>query len=326
VLTAGEINGHRTLWLENDLIKVAVLPEKGAEIHEFLHKPSGVDFLLKTPAGLQPPGTTSDIDFLDNYGGGWQELFPNAGDPCEHNGTSFRFHGEVALLSWSHVVERDDDELTSVVFSVRCEKTQTLLHRRMTLRQGQSSLEIEGTVINESATPVRFVWGHHIVLGGDFLEDGCRLDVPARTVITPEELYEPATARLAPGQREAWPMARGRNPGERIDLRHIPGLEAHSHDDAFVTDLDYGRLSVMNPRLALEFILEWQTELFRYITLWQPYGGADLPPLTGIYGVGIEPWVSRFNLERASRHGEAIRLGPNQTLTTVLRASITGGS
>jgi hypothetical protein len=82
----------------------------------------------------------------------------------------------------------------------------------------------------------------------------------------------------------------------------------------------------MNPRLALEFILEWQTELFRYITLWQPYGGADLPPLTGIYGVGIEPWVSRFNLERASRHGEAIRLGPNQTLTTVLRASITGGS
>lgn len=326
MLTTGEINGHRTLWLENDLLKVAVLPEKGAEIHEFLHKPSGVDILLKAPAGLQRPGTTSDNDFLANYGGGWQELFPNTGEPCEHNGASFRFHGEVALLSWTHVVERDDGELTSVVFSVRCEKTQTLLQRRMTLRQGQSSLEIEGTVINEFATPVEFVWGHHIVLGGGFLEDGCRLDIPARTVITPEELYEPATARLAPGQRETWPMVRGRNPGERIDLRHIPGPEAHSHDDAFVTDLAHGRLSVMNPRLALEFILEWDAELFRYVTLWQPYGGADLPPLTGIYGVGIEPWVSRFNLEQASRQEESIKLEPGQHLRTTLRASVTNGS
>ena len=326
MLTTGEINGHRTLWLENDLLKIAVLPEKGAEINKFIHKPSGVDFLLKTPAGLQPPGTTLEKGFLDNYGGGWQELFPNTGDPCEHKGISFQFHGEVALLRWTDRVERDDAELTSVVFSVRCDKTQTRLQRHMTLRQGQPSLEIEEAVTNGSTTLVEFVWGHHIVLGGDFLEDGCRLDIPARTVITPEELYEPATARLAPGQREIWPMARGRNPDQRIDLRHIPGPEAHSHDDAFVTDLSHGSLSVTNLRKALEFVLEWDAGLFRYVTLWQPYGGADLSPLTGIYGVGIEPWVSRFSLAQASRHGESIRLEPNQTLSTMLRTSVTGSS
>jgi hypothetical protein len=321
VLSVGEINGHRSLWLENDVLRVTVLPGKGADVYELVHKPSGVDFLMKTPDGLRPPGVAQPNDFLDNYEGGWQELFPNAGDPCEHRGLPLRFHGEVALLGWSYVVERDDEE-TSVLLAVRCQKTRILLERRMRLCRGEPTLEIEEWVTNESQTPTEFVWGHHVVLGGGFLEDGCRLDVPARTLITPDELFEPETASLAPGQTERWPWAQGRS-GEWVDLRYIPGPEACTHDDAYLTDLEGGHLSVENPSKGLRFGLEWDAALFRYVVLWTPYGGADLPPLTGIYGVGIEPWVSRFNLEEASRHGESVELGPGQSLTTVLRAAVT---
>jgi galactose mutarotase-like enzyme len=323
MLTDGEVNGHRALYLENDALKITVLPDKGADVYELVHKPSGVDFLMKTPQGLRPPGEEPPSDFLDNYEGGWQELFPNTGDPCEYGGVSLRFHGEVALLSWSHVVERDDGEETSVLLSVRCLKTRLLLERRMRLRGYEPVLEIEEEVTNGSDFPAEFVWGHHVVLGGDFLEDGCRVDVPARTLITPEELYEPATARLAPGQTERWPLARGRGAEERVDLRHVPGPGTRSHDDAFLTDLDEGRLSVTNPRKDLEFVLEWDAAVFRYVVLWAPYGGADLPPLTGIYGLGIEPWVSRHNLEGASRCGESVRLDPGQSLRTALRAGAT---
>ena len=323
MLTDGEVNGHRALYLENDVLKTTVLPDKGADIYELVHKASGVDFLMKTPQGLRPPDEGPPSDFLDNYEGGWQELFPNAGDPCEHWGAYLRFHGEVALLRWSQTVERDDEEETSVLLSVRCPKTGLLLERRMRVRENDPVLEVEEEVTNESGSPAEFVWGHHIVLGGDFLEDGCRLDVPARTLITPEELYEPATARLAPGQTERWPLARGRDGGELVDLGRIPGPEARSHDDVFLTDLDEGRLSVANPHKALRFVLEWDASLFRYVVLWTPYGGADLPPLTGIYGVGIEPWVSRHYLEEASRRGESVRLDPGQRLRTALRAEVT---
>ena len=323
MLTNGEVNGHRALYLENNALKITVLPDKGADVYELVHKPSGVDFLMKTPQGLRPPGEEPPSDFLDNYEGGWQELFPNAGDPCEHAGISLRFHGEVALLSWSHVVERDDGEETSVLLSVRCPKTGLLLERRMRVRGNDPVLGIEEEVTNEYDSPAEFVWGHHVVLGGDFLEDGCRVDVPARTLITPEELYEPATASLAPGQTERWPLARGRETEERVDLSRVPGPEARSHDDAFLTDLDGGHLSVTNPRKGLRFVLEWDASLFRYVVLWAPYGGADLPPLTGIYGVGIEPWVSRHNLEEASRCRESVRLDPGQSLGTALRAEAT---
>jgi galactose mutarotase-like enzyme len=318
----GEIRGHAAVWLENELLRLAVLPRKGADIVQFVHKPTGVDCLMATPAGLQPPGREPPADFLDNYPGAWQELFPNTGQACQVEGADQPFHGEVALLPWTYAVEQDDETATAVRFAVDCRRAPFRLERLMRLRAGSPVLEIEGTVSNEGAGPAAFVWGHHLVLGGDFLEEGCRLEVPATTIETPAEPFEPARARLAPGQQEAWPHARGRQPGTWFDLRRIPGPEAASHDDAFLTGFSRGELAVTNPRLGLRFTLQWQAELFRTLVLWQPYGGPQQPPLTGAYGLGIEPWVYAGNLARAMERGAAVVLGGGERLTTGLQAGI----
>ncbi len=83
----------------------------------------------------------------------------------------------------------------------------------------------------------------------------------------------------------------GAIPGRSFDLTRIPGPQIHSHDDVFLTDIDQGVLQVDNPRLGLRFWLDWNAALFGCVVNWQPYGGSDMPPLTGIYGVGIEPWA-----------------------------------
>jgi len=318
----GTVNNHHALWLENESLKIGVLPHKGADIYEFIFKPAGVDFLMKTPSGLQPPGDQPPVDFLENYEGGWQELFPNPGDAYTSQGVTLPFHGEVALLPWETSVERDDDEETAIRLTVFCRQTPFKLERLMRLRQGIPALEIVGTVTNLSQEPASFCWGHHVVLGGNFLEDGCSLDVPARLIITPDELYEPATARLAPGQVEPWPMARGRKSDEQFDLRHIPGPETHSHDDVYLSSLEKGAVSVSNPHLGLRFWLDWDVQIFGCLVNWQPFGGADLPPLTGIYGVGIEPWVSRHGLEQAIQAGEALTLDAGASLSTRLFAGV----
>ena len=80
---------------------------------------------------------------------------------------------------------------------------------------------IEETVVNESAQEAHFVWGHHCVVGPPFLEAGCRLEIPARTIVTSPELWEPETARLEPRRREPWPLAPLRA-GGTVDLREIP--------------------------------------------------------------------------------------------------------
>lgn len=322
MLTEGTIAGHRSLGLENELLAITVLPDKGADLYEFVYKPRGVDLLMRTPSGLNPPRDYQVADFLENYEGGWQELFPNAGEPCSYRGVRLPFHGEVALLPWSIELLHGNAHETVIVLSVQCRLTPFALRRRMRLRAGSAALEIETSITNTSEVDADFVWGHHLVLGGDFIERGCRLDVPAGVLLTPEDLYEPATAKLAPGQRTPWPLAHARAGGQ-VDLRSIPGPEAHSHDDVYLTNLACGHASVTNPRLGLRFSLDWEESLFPYIILWQPFGGAHLPPLTGIYGLGLEPWTSRYNLEDALRHGEARRLRPGEELTTSMRASVT---
>ena len=329
-VAAGNVAGWRSVVLENDVVSVVVLPDKGAEIHQIIDLRSGTRILFEGQWGLRPPGAeplpgSGDDPFMWNYAGGWQELFPSVNEVCTYRGHQIPFHGEVASLPWQHEVLEADGGEASVRFWTRSRLTPFLLERVLSLREGEATLQIEGTVVNESNEDAHFVWGHHCVVGPPFLEAGCRLEIPARTIVTSPELWEPETARLEPGRREPWPLAPLRT-GGTVDLRDIPGPETGSHDDLYVTELDAGWLAVTNPRLDLTFRLEWDHALFRCIVLWQPYGGAVAPPLTGSYALGIEPWTSMLNLERAVAAGVATELAAGESLTTTLEAQLHHGS
>jgi hypothetical protein len=301
-----------------DELEVTVLPDKGAEIHSLVHRPSGTELLFQAPWGLQPPDApprdgAGGHPFLERYAGGWQELFPSANDPTEYRGESIPFHGEVANLPWD--CEPDGDGLRCVV---RCKQTPFRLERMMRIQGG--ALVLDERVTNESEEPAHFVWGHHVVLGPPFVEGGCVLEIPAGTIETIAEMWE-ETARLEPGQREPWPTARLRG-GGHVDLSEVPGPEAASHDDVYVTDLDDGWASVTSPRLSLRFRIDFDPGVFRWVIVWQPYGGAHAMPLTGAYALGVEPWVSRLPLGEAVAAGKAIELAPGASFETSLRASV----
>src|SRR5512143_3837252 len=120
MIWTGEINGHEAVYLENETLRVAVLPRKGADICTLVHKPSAVDFLLHTPAGLARPGAQPPAAFLENCEGGWQVLFPSGDAACTYRGETIPFHGEVALLPWDYEVEQDDGEGSRLHLTVRC--------------------------------------------------------------------------------------------------------------------------------------------------------------------------------------------------------------
>lgn len=321
------INGHRACLLENDSLRVIVLPEKGADIYALIHKPTGVDFLFKNPTGLAPPGAPpveghGGVPFLFNYEGAWQELFPNHDDATVYRGAELPFHGEAALLPWRDeiIMERPDE--IAMRFTFNSPSLPLRLERVMRLQAGSLRLILDETVTNLSDEAIDFVWGHHCVIGEPFLEAGCRMDTSARTIISRDILYEEATARFAPGQRETFPLARTRD-GRRIDLREIPGRAAHTHDDLYLTDLDGGWITVTNPRLGLTFSLHWDDQIFRWIIYWEVFGGADAPPFNGLpYALGIEPWVSNLPLGKAAETGSALRLDPFGVLTTTLEARV----
>lgn len=321
------VSGWRAVHLASDTLEVTVLPDKGADIYALTDRASGIDPLFKAPWGLQRPGSppregSGGAAFLENYEGGWQELFPNTNGPALYRGTSLPFHGEVATLPWSWSVVADDARETAVRFTVECRLTPFRLERTMRLRRGERRLVLDERVTNLSGAAAHFVWGHHCVLGPPLVAPGAELRAPCQTIVTGTDLWED-TARLRPGQRSTWPVAQCRD-GSVADVSRVPGAEVASHDDVFLTDLDAGWAELANPALGLAFRLEWDPAVFQWIISWQPFGGARSMPLRGAYGLGIEPWTTGGNLDAAIAGGEAVELAARSCLETTVSASLTG--
>jgi len=323
-LITDTLTGWRAVILENGLLRIVVLPERGAEILNFIHLPSGVDALYQAHWGLQPPGSppragTSERAFEQHYAGGWQELFPSANHACTYQGRTVPFHGEVATLTWAYTVVTDTPDEIAVLFSVRCRQTPFRIERRMTLKRGEPTLYLDETVFNEASNPAHFVWGQHAVVGAPFLEAGCRLELPAGAFHNNPTVYD-ESARLAPGQHGIWPVAELRG-GGMLDLQEVLGPEAHSHDGIFATGLSDGRLAVTNPRLGLTFSLHWDREVYKWVTIWLPYGGPESQFLSGVYALGIEPWSAPHNLEQALQAGDAIAVPGGGSFHTAMHAT-----
>lgn len=86
-ITQTIFRGLRTVTLENELIRVTVLADKGSDIIEFLHKPTDTDFMWRSPQGVRNPTTfvptipRPEGAFLDYYEGGGRSVCPPAEIP-----------------------------------------------------------------------------------------------------------------------------------------------------------------------------------------------------------------------------------------------------
>lgn len=310
--------GHRIVALENEKLRVAIVADKGADIYEFLYKPRDVDFLWRSRVGLRetshfiPASPRAAGGHLDYYEGGWQELFPNCGSFSRHQGADIGQHGEVMLLPWRYAITRDEPDEIEVQFDVRTVRTPFHLVKTIGLRRNEAALRIHERAANESGQTVDFTWGHHPVFGWPFLDESCRLHLPACRIRTLPE-YTSEASRLKSGQVSEWPIAEGRD-GRPVDLSYVPGPDVESSDMAFLESIADGWYAISNTRLGVGFALRYPADIFKSLWCWQVYrGGRDYPWWSSTYNLGLEPCSSLPVLERAAERGEALHLGPGES-------------
>ena len=319
--------GMRAILLQNDLLQIVLLPEKGAEIIQFLYKPLDVDFLwrapnrLTDPAHFVPTGGSAITPFFDRWSGGWFEVVPNGGPGCEVNGASFGFFAETINVPWQYRILQDDAECVSIGLWVRTHRTPFLLKKTLTLRLGQPVLSIQEQLVNEGHEPVSFMWGHHPVMGAPFLDETCRLYAPPSTV---EVLHaeDGPDHRMGLHQQGKWPHILDRD-GRVMDLRELPPSSTRSMDNCYLYDFPQGWIAVANPGRQVGFGLAWDERVFRYVWIWQALGGGIGYPWYGrTYSMGIEPWSSYpcAGLAEAIGRGTALTLDAGESLEAWLSA------
>ena len=318
-------HGLRLLFLENELLRVGVLVDKGADIFQFLHKPTDTEFMLHTPHGLRSPAVQSIGSgwgaFLDYYQGGWQEILPNGGPACTYKGVEFGLHGEVTTIPWDYRIDTDTPAEVRVTLSVRPFRTPFFLQRTMTLRRSEPVLHIQETLTNEGAEPMDLMWGHHPAFGAPFLGPNCRVDLPAGELRL-ETFAGGAGTRLAGSGQHRWPIATEEN-GVTVDFSR-PDPPGSGHEDlGYVVNLPVGWYALTNQETQVGFALRWSLETFPYLWVWRQFNQSSGYPWYGqVYTMALEPWSSypSAGLLAAIENSTAAKLGPGETRSAELRA------
>lgn len=315
---------QRALFLENERLRVGVLVDKGADIFQFLYKPTDTEFMLHTPWGLRRPAIQSPQTawgtFLDYYEGGWQEILPNGGPACTYRGVALGLHDEISVIPWQFQVVVDTPAEVQVALAVRPFRTPFYLRRLMRLRSHEAILTLEETLTNESGETLDFMWGHHPAFGAPFLGPECRIDLPGEALIL--ETIEGAAGTRLGGGRHRWPLATARD-GALVDFSRPEPGGAGVEDLGYVLNLPEGWYAVTNQAAQVGFALTWSLTAFPYLWVWRQFnGGADYPWYKRVYTMALEPWSSypSGGLVTAVANGSAAQLGPGQSITTILRA------
>jgi galactose mutarotase-like enzyme len=297
VQTANLANGVQAVSLENDRVKVTILPNKGADIYELIHIPSGVDVMWKSPLGLRSLthgwfASDSQTAWLEMYEGGWQELFPNGGDACQYKGVELNFHGESSTLPWQYEIVKDGGDEAIVDFSVQLFRSPLRCTRRMILRAGEGHLRLQEEMTNLAGEPIDFMWGHHPAYGAPFLSGDSRIYTNAQTIWA-DRTHDLPHVVLLPGARAQWPHGEARA-GRTVDMSRVPGEDEPRNTLAYLMDFAGPPwYALVNHHLGVGVGLAWSAEVFRYLWFWQEmYGSSGFPFYKRTYTMALEPWSS----------------------------------
>ncbi len=325
-----EYKGLRTVVLQNDLIRVTVLADKGSDIVEFLHKPSDTDFMWWTPGGLQrmdkykPGRPHSDGAFRDYYEGGWQDIFPSGGVANTHQGVDYGLHGESGLQPWSVKILKDGADEVAVELGVETFRSPFKVRKVLTLKRGVGALFIEESMTNLGETKLDAMWGHHPVFGAPFLSPDCRVDLAGATAEYHEKFSD--MPRFADGAEGPWPRIKAKD-GKIIDISRFPDPSQRSADMFYLKDLKANWYALTNTKSKVGFGMCWDLKTFPYLWFWQVYKGSMGPPSWGRnYNCALEPFSSiPSGLANAVARGTQLVFKPGQTRKTWLTAVAYGG-
>lgn len=290
----------QAIVLENRELRVVILPELGAKVWEFVHKPSDRNLLWHNPR-VEPRPVPLGNSYDDNWSGGWDELFPND-EALVYNGESYPDHGEMWCQPWSWDVLQGRGEATVRLWRDGA-VTPTRMEKRITLREGKSCLHFSHRLTNNGQTDVDFLWKLHPALA---VSESCRLDIPLGRCLIPEGFRE----RLGESVPEfTWPIARDTQ-GREVDMRRIPPMTARQMDFFYGTELNEGWCALTDTDEKIGFGLAFPKDVFSTVWLFASYGG-----WRNLYTAILEPCTGYpLRLNEAVQSGRFSRLAPGKTL------------
>lgn len=320
--------GMRSIFMENNFIRVGILVDKGTDIFEFLYKPHDIDIVWLSPFGIKSPFdyilTKNQVGgrFIDYYEGGWQEVFPNGGPPCKYKGAELGQHDEVSLIPWDYEIIKDSVECIEVKFWVNTRLTPFSIEKNVIIRNNNPELLISEKVINRSQIEMEAIWGHHIVYGYPFLTEGCEIEISAKKGLT-YDVKGVIDDNIETGYEFNWPILDTKD-NQKIDLSIIPQDNRKTSKFIYLYGLDRGEYEIKNKEKKLKVRVCWDNKVMPYVWYWQEFNKTESYPWYKMVRVfGLEPFSADImGLDNAVREEKALTIKGNSELRFFINVSV----
>jgi hypothetical protein len=303
----------KTLSLENDLLKVQILPEFGGKIVSLLSVRTGEEFLL--PPISEYAHVSPLADFSTGDGGGFDECLPSVAAcgsiACE---PSILDHGDLWRVPW-----RVDSEDRAVVLHAEATSRPLRLTRRATLEH--ATLVLEYDLVNLSDSPTSWLWSAHPLLrvaAGDriVLPDGIR-----------EVAVEySAGGHFARGTSIPWPIATSPS-GITTDLSRVTKRDAKTAHKLFARLGGSGWGALYRREFGQGLVVRFDPNALPFLGMWICSGAWPSFGEARQYTVALEPTTSDGDsLESAMRNGTSRTLNAREHSYWRLEFQLIGAS
>ncbi len=304
------VHGLEAIEMENEWLRLVVLPQAGAKVWQIHYKPLAADLLWNHPS-LGPSRQALYASYDDTWSGGWDELFPND-EGGELLGYNLPDHGELWTGEWQ-AEQVDADGGQGLCLRYTTPVSHFLVEKTLVLRPSSAVLEVKYKLTNQGKKEFPFLFKLHPAFA---VSADHRIDFPAMMVRREPEFA--GTLEAAP-MVFRWPDAQV---GDSIlDLRQVPDERSGAVHFFYGTELDSGWCGMTNRATRLAAGLRFDPEVFSTCWLFATHGGwrdlnvAVLEPATGY----------PYNMRAMIDGGHARWLAPEETLETSVLFSVQEG-
>lgn len=308
-VVTGHIGGLDAVAIENDLLRITVLPRLGGRIWSIVHTPTGRDLLWHSSI-LAPAAVTLGAGYDAGFSGGWDEVFPSDAR-VEIDGIDYPDHGEIWSVPAALQVVESRSESATVHLATIGRVTGATFERWLTLRAGEAVLRVRYRITNPTASNLRILWKPHPALD---LRGPARLDLPARRIVVDTDI----STEIA--QFEAtWPMATGLfGP---LDLRDIPPGDSGDVRFFNAVELGAGWCAVTHTDERFGFGLVFDPQVLPYVCVFGAFDDDH-----HINTIIVEPCTAYpYRLDQAIAQGTAGHIAPGDCIDTTILAVIYTG-
>lgn len=284
-----EVNSLTVLSIENDHLRVEIVPELGGKITSVINKKYDNEFLWSN-RGLKLQKYYAGDDYDTNFWGGIDELLPND-IPETIDGIDYPDHGELWTTRLEYTLQSDVILLEGLL-----PLSGLYYQKKVSLADGSPNVILSYTITNRTKSPRKFLWKLHAALQ---IASGNRLASAARKA----KIVDPDSSRFKDMGEFEWPVIEG------VDASVVPPKES-TMDFFYLYDSPKGEMSLVAD--AYRFTYEYDQRIFPYQWYFASYG-----QFRDHYTAILEPASAMpVSVNEAATLGQCSVLAPGDGLST----------